>query len=608
MLSVPPKCAPSAERRAPSVSVESHAPAAIFVLGHDGRIIHANASFKALIGWDNPDVLGPLASCPFWPSESAAADIRAVITILGAAPPSVTATRLTWMRPSGQRLQAEVAFTSLRIDGVPLGLFCEVLGLRKPGDIAVWLWDMPEGRLVQANAACASIWAPDLRDLPATNAALAAAFEPVMPWTGGVPEGGRFSRSFRIRRPDGTMRWMSEDVVALRDAEDRHRALLGMAMEIPDRLAVEIPVPDFEDPKTFGNVAGLLAHEFNNLMSVILHDANALAQGSREPGDRKRAERIAAKARHAAALTASLLAATRSLRLDPRASDLRELLGPVLRRILDATGLSVPLVSRDGGIEPCVRVDPGALGGALVDLASAIRLVARAARPQLDLDIWPAQPDGAGGQSVALCLAVRDCPEIMVAAQDGSDVDGWTLRIAAALGFAKLSGGALRIHVLPHSATTVFELSLPQASAVADGGAPKVAAVQGLRVLVVDDDEDLADAMRESIERAGHVAMCCGSAAEALARLEVTPCDVVVSDISMPGMSGAALLQIVQARWPAIAVVLMTGFARESLAGIDQSGTRILQKPVEIPDLLDAIAEAAAAAAIAVGADRLASD
>jgi CheY-like chemotaxis protein len=102
--------------------------------------------------------------------------------------------------------------------------------------------------------------------------------------------------------------------------------------------------------------------------------------------------------------------------------------------------------------------------------------------------------------------------------------------------------------------------------------------------------------------------MCCGSAAEALARLEVTPCDVVVSDISMPGMSGAALLQIVQARWPAIAVVLMTGFARESLAGIDQSGTRILQKPVEIPDLLDAIAKAAAAAAIAVGADRLASD
>jgi two-component system response regulator FlrC len=127
--------------------------------------------------------------------------------------------------------------------------------------------------------------------------------------------------------------------------------------------------------------------------------------------------------------------------------------------------------------------------------------------------------------------------------------------------------------------------------------------VVGQRILLVDDDEDLADAMRETIERAGHVAMCCGSAAAALACLEEMPYDVVVSDISMPGMSGASLLQIVRARWPAVGVVLMTGFSRLSIAGLDQTGTRILRKPVEITDLLAAIAEAAEPTA-----DRMASD
>lgn len=586
------------------MTIEPHTPAAFFVLGHDGEIVHAGASFKALVGWGNTDLLGPLASRPFWPSESAAADIRAVMTILGAAtsPPI----RLTWMRPDGQRLQAEVAFTSLHIDGLRLGLLCEVLGSRKSGDIAVCLWEMPGGRLVQVNAACASIWAPDRGDLPTTPAALAAALEHTMPWTGSVPIGERLVRNFRILRPDGTMRWMSEHVVTLRDAEGRIRALLGMTTEFTDRQIVEIPVPDLDGLKTLASAAGLLAHQFNNLMSVILHDATALAQGSRDPGDRIRAERISAKARRAAAVTGSFLAASGVLRLDPRDCDLLDVLGPALGRVLDATGLSVRSTVPDGGIASCVHVDPGALGGAMVDLVSAIRLAARSTSPHLDLDILPTQPGGTGGPSPVLRLAVRGCPEVMAAALDVSEDGDWKLHIAAASGFARLSGGALRIHVAPHSATTTFELSLPQAVTAGDHDAPRAVAGVGLRVLVVDDDEDLATTMRESIERAGHLALCVGSAAAALAHLEAAPCDVLVSDISMPGMSGAALLRIVRSRWPTVAVVLMTGFSRATLPGIDWSGTRILQKPVEIPDLLDAIAEAAAATS--VGANRVAAD
>jgi CheY-like chemotaxis protein/signal transduction histidine kinase len=574
-----------------------------FVLGRDGQIVHVSASFKAFIGWDASKLMGPLASCPFWPSESAAADISAVTKVLGAGSQPGTPMRLTWMHPSGQRLPVEVAFTPLDIDGLRFGLFCEVLGLREGGDTALWLRELPEGRLVQANAVSATIWAPDRKDLPATPSGLAAIFQNVIPWTGGVPTGGHSARIFRSFRPDGTVRWISEDVVALRDDEGRPRGLLGMATDITDWQAVEVPALGFERRETFGFAAGLLAHDLNNLLSVILHDATALVNGVRDPGDRIRAKRIAAKSRDAAALTWSFLAASRSLHLHPRDCDLREILGPALGRVRGATGLTIGRAASDGRIEPRVRLDPGAMGVAMVDLAFAIRLVSGSGNPCVDLDIRPAQQDDAGVPSAVLRLAVRGCPEVMAAALTWSEDDRWKLRIAAVSGFAQLSGGALRIYVAQLSETTTFELTLPLAVATRDDDAPQGLAVVGQRILLVDDDEDLADAMRETIERAGHVAMCCGSAAAALACLEEMPYDVVVSDISMPGMSGASLLQIVRARWPAVGVVLMTGFSRLSIAGLDQTGTRILRKPVEITDLLAAIAEAAEPTA-----DRMASD
>ena len=339
---------------------------------------------------------------------------------------------------------------------------------------------------------------------------------------------------------------------------------------------------------------GVFARDFNNLLSVILLNAAVLLDGETGGALRARIATIVEKARRGAELTSSLLAASRSLRVDPADHDLLAIANAAARRIAEETGLDLGRAATMDGSSVWAHVDADATVLAMLDVLSAVKAVLRSSRPSIAIEVEAIAAGPSKGQ-VALRLCVHGSAEVVAAALGENSCGDWTIRLWAAAGYAEASGGALHVFAGRSRDATIFQFSLPRASVGSGDTAGQASqASPRLRILVVDDDADLAEAMSEGLGIKGHEAEACSSGFAALDLLAAKPWDAVVSDISMPGMSGYQLLDAVKARWPGLLVVLMTAFSTVIPEGGRRVPVRILQKPVEIADLLDALSSLSA--------------
>jgi signal transduction histidine kinase/CheY-like chemotaxis protein len=176
---------------------------------------------------------------------------------------------------------------------------------------------------------------------------------------------------------------------------------------------------------------------------------------------------------------------------------------------------------------------------------------------------------------------------------------GTGLGLATARSFAEQSGGRIAIASEPRGGTTV-SLWLPQArgnDARAEVGHSReeVSPSQRRRILLVDDDLLVLRVFALQLAEAGHTVAAVGSAAEALAKLDAgETADLLVSDLTMPGMDGLELIREAQARRPGLPAVLITGDPAEVAALNDDDARaaaafQLMHKPVSGAHLLDRI-------------------
>ena len=123
----------------------------------------------------------------------------------------------------------------------------------------------------------------------------------------------------------------------------------------------------------------------------------------------------------------------------------------------------------------------------------------------------------------------------------------------------------------------------------------------GVRVLVVDDEPSVRELLGRWLSEAGHAVELCQSGAEALRRLGAAAVDVLVTDLLMPGLRGEILVQQVRVRWPAIRLVVVTGWVPPAgTRALAAAGAVVLRKPIDGPaDLLDAVAGRTGVGAVA---------
>jgi len=119
------------------------------------------------------------------------------------------------------------------------------------------------------------------------------------------------------------------------------------------------------------------------------------------------------------------------------------------------------------------------------------------------------------------------------------------------------------------------------------------------QILIVDDNVDLAENLREILEDEGLGVLVADSGAAALETLASDPVDVVLSDVRMPGMNGVEVLRHIKSRWPALPVVIMTAFATDGLlAEAEAEGAlAVLGKPLDLARLTRYVARITAAEA-----------
>ena len=471
-------------------------------------------------------------------------------------------------------------------------------------------------------------------------------------WQHSLATGEPFEREYRLRMADGSYRWTLgralpvrdpatgaisrwfgtctdiEDAVNAREALTRSRDDLErlVAERTQDLEATQTRLVHAQRLEALGQLAWGIAHDFNNILQAV-QGGGALIE--RRPGNVEGVKRLARMileaAERGATVTHRLLAFSRRSELRAQPLDTADLLastGEILAHTL-GTGIEIRVEAAAG--LPALLADKGQLETVLVNLATNAR-DAMAGAGTLTLAAVAETLNDAGlpypvnlKVGSYLRLSVSDTGTGMDAATlkkamepfftTKSTGQGTGLGLAMAAGFAQQSGGALHIESTPGEGTTVM-LWLPvadgsRAAVVPEGGAAIGAtAAAPARLLVVDDDEIVRAVLTEQLEATGYVVLTAGSGASALALLDNgADIDLIVSDLSMPGMDGMALIREAQRRNPALPAILLTGFVTAGVAEIAVSGAvsgtfSLLRKPVDGTHLAERVAVLLAAANI----------
>jgi len=397
---------------------------------------------------------------------------------------------------------------------------------------------------------------------------------------------------------------------------------LGALMAVLDRTAASLQqqraaIDDLnrrlvqsQKMEAVGQLTGGLAHDFNNLLTVILGNAEALEEElQRQPQLRHLAEMTRQAAERGAELTRSLLAFARKQPLEPKEIDVGVHVGrmdALLRRTL---GEHIECHLELGRNLPAALVDPVQLESAILNLV----LNARDAMPQggrLTVETGTAHLDAAyaaQNEEVTpgdyVVVAVTDtgtgmAPEVLAQVFEPFFTtkefgQGSGLGLSMVYGFAKQSGGHVKVYSEPGQGTTV-RLYLPFAAALA-AGEPAAGAAAGPggseSVLVVEDDPLVRGHVVGELTRLGYRVFAAGDGAEALEVLRGPEhVDLLFTDVVMPGgLSGPRLAEEAARLRPGIRVLYTSGYTENAVVhhGRLDPGVALLSKPYRRQELAE---------------------
>jgi GAF domain-containing protein/CheY-like chemotaxis protein len=359
-----------------------------------------------------------------------------------------------------------------------------------------------------------------------------------------------------------------------------------------------------EKLRALGEMASGVAHDFNNLLASVLGRAQLLLRRVQEPQLRQWLHVIERSALDGAQTVKRLQEFTRIRRDQPLVPlDLNQ----VVRDALDITQSrwrEEPL-SRGIAIEVCTVF--GELPAVVGDAAEL-----REAMTNLILNAVDAMPQG--GTLSLTTAAVEDRVEVTVA-DSGIGIpaavrdkifdpffttkgpQGTGLGLSMTYGIISRHGASVAVES-EEGRGSAFRIVFPSAMEVAPAvAAPSVDArpVQPIKCLVVDDETAVRVVLGDILESAGHSVVVLGDGAEAIARFRDEPFDLVLTDLAMPRVSGWQVARAVKQIAPHVPVFLVTGFGVELSAeerrahGVDL----VLVKPLQMQEILDAVAEVA---------------
>jgi signal transduction histidine kinase len=414
----------------------------------------------------------------------------------------------------------------------------------------------------------------------------------------------------RARRRQYECRHLNEDLesrVDERTAElaAANRQLLG---QIQERERVESTLRQMQRLEAVGQLTSGVAHDFNNLLTVVLGNIGFVERGLAAAGvDGRLAQRIGymrTAAERGAKLTDQLLSFSRRQRLEPRSLDLNETIAGMRDLLQSTMGGSIHIETMLKHGLWCALVDSTQLELAVLNLAINARdamevggtLKVEIENVTLGPATYPEEPPAGDYVSIRVSDSGTGMPEeirakvfepFFTTKEPGK---GSGLGLSQVLGFAKQSGGGMRIDSRVGEGTSVY-VYLPRAGGERVDERPVAARISaagafaGASILLVDDDNAVREVTRAMLHELGYAVLEAGSGGAALDVLAREPkIDLMIVDFAMPGMNGAEVARQAQARRPSLPILFVTGFSdRSRMAGVDE--THILAKPFVYDEL-----------------------
>ena len=418
----------------------------------------------------------------------------------------------------------------------------------------------------------------------------------------------------RCVRPDGSVRTLHVEGRAVRDRDGTIRRLTGTMQDVTEKRSMERQLAHAQKMEAIGNLTGGMAHDFNNMLGVIIGNLDLIGRLVR---DNPLAEELRADALDGALrgadLVRRLLAFARRQPLQPQQTDVNGLIDRTAKLLGRILGENITLRVRPDAQLPSILVDPAQLEAALTNLATN----ARDAMPRGGTLEVATRTVVLDARYVADCPEARPGPHVLIEVTDtGTGIPsdllgrifepffttkepgrGSGLGLAMVFGFMKQSGGHVTVYTEEGRGTT-FRLYLPfdrrnvGVQPSQDDSDPATGGNE--TILVVEDNASLRRTAVQQLSALGYQLLQADNADAALALLRTEQSvDLLFSDVVMPGMDGIELAQLATMLRPGIKVLLTSGFPDVRFASerMVASRFRLVSKPYQQRELAKAVRE-----------------
>jgi PAS domain S-box-containing protein len=425
-----------------------------------------------------------------------------------------------------------------------------------------------------------------------------------------------FNREYRIvRTVDDQERWVHGLGRLEFDAGGKLLYMIGTIQDISDRKQLEEQLLRAQKMEAIGQLAGGVAHDFNNMLSVILGYAE-LIKSRLAPDDElfKDVLEIEKAAGHSRDVTRQLLAFSRKQIIAPKTVNLNKLIAGTEKTLSRLIGETIDLSFLPGKDLGNIRFDPSQIEQILVNLA----VNARDAMPdggKLTIETADVDLDEAYCRSN---IEYRPGRYVLLSVSDnGSGMDkktlshvfepfyttkslgkGTGLGLATVYGIVRQNGGFVNVYSEPEQGTT-FKIYIPRIieenAATEKSGEIAPVAVSG-RILLVEDDDMVRGMTLSMLEKIGYTVVAAESPSSALSICERadTHFDLLITDVVMPEISGAELRDRIKAICAETKVLFMSGYTSNVIVrhGVMEEDVHFVQKPFTIKDLARKVRDA----------------
>ena len=419
---------------------------------------------------------------------------------------------------------------------------------------------------------------------------------------------------FVRRLPNGRLLQMA-------DHPTRNGGIVTLGTDITDQVeaerlreAEEARLRQSQKMEAVGHLTGGVAHDFNNILMVILANVDALLDEDDAVADpRPHLQRISGAANRAAQLTRQLLAFARKQNLVLKRTNLNELVSNTRTMLRRTLGEHIEIDAMLAADLWSTHTDRSQVEAALVNLClnsrdampEGGRLLIETANARLDESRVADNPETVPGDYVMLSVTDTGTgmpPEVLARVFEPffttKDVGkGTGLGLSMVYGFVKQSKGHVEIDSAVGRGTAI-RLYLPRSTQdeKVRAARPEVRLARGTeRILVVEDEDDVRAIVVEQLASLGYTVAQAANGPEGLTALRGAAFDLLLTDVVMPGaMDGNSLAAMALALHPGLKVLFMSGYPEDaaSSTAILDLGVNLLSKPVRKADLATAVRNA----------------